>query len=112
LHRLSPMWQVDSDRSRVAALAATLTMTMQHRLAIESERVRSARQRLDALSPLQILKRGYAIVRDLDTGTVLSSIAEAEPGHLLEIRVGDGAFGATVARPNVIRERNLRENQE
>jgi exonuclease VII large subunit len=46
---------------------------------------------------LQILKRGYAIVRDLDEGTVVASVAAAQAGHRLQIRVGDGAFGATVS---------------
>ncbi len=98
LQRLSPMWQVDNDRQRVLALSSTMATSLRHRLTLERERVQSARGRLDALSPLQILKRGYAIVRDLDTGEVVSSLRDAEAGHLLEIRVADGAFGARVER--------------
>ena len=97
LARLSPVWQVTNDRQRVAAMADTMRHTMRHTLVLERERVRSSRDRLDALSPLQILKRGYAIVRDLDTGGVLASVAEAHTGHRLQIRVGDGAFGAVVS---------------
>jgi exodeoxyribonuclease VII large subunit len=94
LQRLSPLWQVDSDRQRVTTMAATMETNLRHVLALQAERVKSARQRLDALSPLQILKRGYAIVRDLDTGKVVSGVRDTEPGHLIEIRVSDGAFGA------------------
>ena len=75
-------------------MAAGMETTIKHRLALQAERVKGARQRLDALSPLQILKRGYAIVRDLETGKVVSGVRGTEPGHLLEIRVSDGAFGA------------------
>jgi len=96
LQRLSPMWQVDSDRQRVAAMASAIETNLTHRLALQSERVQSARGRLDALSPLQILKRGYAIVRDLDTGKVVSRLLDTEAGNLLEVRVADGAFGARV----------------
>ena len=96
LQRLSPVWQVSNDRERINALAASAATSLRHLLSLQSERVKSARDRLDALSPLQILKRGYAIVRDLDTGTVVSNLGDTEPGHLLEIRVSDGAFGATV----------------
>jgi exodeoxyribonuclease VII large subunit len=96
LQRLSPMWQVDSDRQRVAAMSAAIETSLKHRLALQAERVQGARDRLDALSPLQILKRGYAIVRDLDTGKVVSSVRDTEAGHLLEVRVSDGAFGARV----------------
>lgn len=104
LERLSPTWQVSSDRARIESMRATLTMGMRHRLNIEQERIRSAHDRLEALSPLQILKRGYAIVRDLNTGEVVSSIGDAQGNHLLEIRVGDGAFGARVESPLRIKE--------
>ncbi|MEP6775643.1 MAG: exodeoxyribonuclease VII large subunit [Chloroflexota bacterium] len=104
LERLSPTWQVSSDRARIESIRATLAMEMRHRLNIEQERIRSAHDRLEALSPLQILKRGYAIVRDLSTGEVVSSIGDAQGNHLLEIRVGDGAFGARVESPLRIKE--------
>jgi exodeoxyribonuclease VII large subunit len=97
LARLSPVWQVTNDRQRVAAMAETLRRSLDHTLALQRERVRGARDRLDALSPLQILKRGYAIVRDLDSGAVLTSVSDAHAGHRLQIRLGDGAFGATVS---------------
>jgi exodeoxyribonuclease VII large subunit len=97
LVRLSPVWQVTNDRQRVAAMADTLQRAIGHTLVLERERVRSSHDRLDALSPLQILKRGYAIVRDLDTGSVLTSVADAQSGHRLQVRVGDGAFGAVVS---------------
>ena len=96
LQRLSPVWQVSNDRERINALAASATTSLRHLLSLQHERVNSIRGRLDALSPLQILKRGYAIVRDLDSGTVVSNLKDTEPGHLLEIRVNDGAFGARV----------------
>ena len=92
------MWQVESDRQRVATMQTTMQTNLKHHLALQTERVKGARERLDALSPLQILKRGYAIVRDLDTSTVVSSIGDTQPGHLLEVRVTDGAFVARVER--------------
>src|SRR5436190_8356669 len=91
LERLSPAWQVGTDRQRVQDMAQFMTMRLQHRLALERERIVGTRARLDALSPLQILKRGYAIVRDLDTGTVVSNLADTASGHRLEVRVSDGA---------------------
>ncbi len=101
LERLSPLWQVSNDRQQLNTMRNSMTTYLQHRLAIEQERVKSAKERLDALSPLQILKRGYAIVRDLNTGVVVSSLQDAQAGHLLEIRVADGAFGARMAQSGV-----------
>lgn len=91
LERLSPVWQVSNDRQRVQALSAALTTYMAHSMALKRERVTGMSDRLDALSPLQILKRGYAIVRDLETGKVVSSIKDAKNGHRIEVRVADGA---------------------
>ncbi len=101
LERLSPAWKVDSDRARVSDMAQSMTVRLQHRLVLEHERVSGMQARLDALSPLQILKRGYAIVRDLDTGRVVSNLSDAKPGHRLEVRVADGAFGAKVEQSDM-----------
>lgn len=100
LSRLSPERQVLDDRKRVADMLLSMSTQLQHTLALHRERVNGSKARLEALSPLQILRRGYAIVRDLDTGKVVSSLADTEAGHLLEIRVADGAFGARVERPH------------
>ena len=78
-----------------------MQMGLQHRLELQRERIKGNRARLEALSPLQILKRGYAIVRDLDTGEVVSALSDTGAGHLLEVRVSDGAFGAKVERPKI-----------
>ncbi|HEX8221115.1 MAG TPA: exodeoxyribonuclease VII large subunit [Chloroflexia bacterium] len=107
LDHLSPMWQVSNDRKQIETMRKSMDTHLRHRLALERERIVSAKQRLDALSPLQILKRGYAIVRDLDSGAVVSSIREARADHLLEIRVGDGAFGARVVRNRAAESREL-----
>lgn len=63
---------------------------------VEDLRVRldKACLRLDALSPLAVLGRGYAIVRRRDDRAVVRSVAQAPPGTELSITVGDGDFGA------------------
>jgi len=94
LARLSPERQVLDDRQRLNDMLTTMTLRLEHAVALNRERVSGSKARLEALSPLQILKRGYAIVRDLDTGKVVSGIQDTQPDHLLEIRVSDGAFGA------------------
>ena len=49
--------------------------------------------RLDALSPLTVLSRGYAIVQKED-GSVVKSIRVMKPGDRITVRVADGRFGA------------------
>jgi exodeoxyribonuclease VII large subunit len=45
--------------------------------------------RLDALSPLRVLARGYAVPRD-EQGKVLRRIADFVPGRRFQLRVQDG----------------------
>jgi exodeoxyribonuclease VII large subunit len=52
--------------------------------------------RLDALSPLRVLARGYAVAFDRG-GRALRSAAETKPGELLRIRLAEGSLTATVA---------------
>lgn len=51
---------------------------------------------LDALSPLRVLERGYAIALHEATGRAVRSRLEVAAGDRLRIRVSDGEFGAKV----------------
>jgi exodeoxyribonuclease VII large subunit len=48
-----------------------------------------------SLSPLQTLRRGYAVVQSVD-GTVVTDPSAVAAGDLLDVRVADGRIGATV----------------
>jgi exodeoxyribonuclease VII large subunit len=58
-------------------------------------RLTAAGGRLDALSPLAVLERGYAIARDPE-GRVLRRAAEARKGQELNVRLADGELGCRV----------------
>ena len=50
---------------------------------------------LDALSPLKVLSRGYAIARDGE-GHVIDSASKASVGDEIEVLLGEGRIGARV----------------
>jgi exodeoxyribonuclease VII large subunit len=50
---------------------------------------------LDAMSPLKVLGRGYAIARRED-GAVIKSAADVKPGDKITVRLQKDAFAATV----------------
>jgi len=52
--------------------------------------------RLDALSPLAVLARGYSVCRRVRDGRIVASVAAAAPGDALEVRVRDGFVDCTV----------------
>ena len=58
-------------------------------------RLVAAGARLDALSPLRVLERGYAVARDAD-GKVLRRVAQFAPGLGFRLRVHDGEIAARV----------------
>jgi exodeoxyribonuclease VII large subunit len=68
-----------------------------------SDRVRDAKHRIAILSekleganPGNILKRGYAMVRDRDTGKIIRSAADTKEGSIIEIIPERGSITARV----------------
>jgi exodeoxyribonuclease VII large subunit len=66
-------------------------------LAVERKRAAldNCAAKLAALSPLQTLRRGYAIVRT-DSGGVVSSTGDVSAGRHVDVTLADGGFGARV----------------
>jgi exodeoxyribonuclease VII large subunit len=66
-------------------------------LAVERKRavLEKSAAKLVALSPVQTLERGYAIVRT-DSGDVVASTSDVSTGARVEVTVADGGFGARV----------------
>jgi len=66
-------------------------------LAVERKRaaLENSAAKLGALSPLQTLKRGYAIVRT-ESGGVVASTGDVSTGAHVDVTLADGEFGARV----------------
>ena len=50
---------------------------------------------LDAMSPLKVLGRGYAMVQN-EQGKILKSSSDVESGSRVSVTLGEGGFSATV----------------
>lgn len=74
---------------------------MERSLAGQGERVARAATALDALSPLKVLGRGYAIARTEDK-KVLSSIHDIEPEERFELTLQDGTLQCKVEKKHGI----------
>lgn len=77
---------------RVGDRLTSVTERMMERC---SARLAAGAARLDALSPLRVLERGYAVARDTD-GRVLRRLAHFVPGRSFRLRVTDGEIAARV----------------
>lgn len=60
-----------------------------------AHRLDLARQKLSALGPQAVLKRGYSITRKQD-GTVISRTAQTKPGETIYVQVQDGMIHTEV----------------
>ena len=72
-----------------------LTGTLERRLERHRHQLAGLAGRLDALSPLRILERGYALARDAE-GRVLKRVAQFPKGLAFRLRVTDGEVATRV----------------
>ena len=72
-----------------------LNRCMDYRLQRSNAQLTAYGARLDALSPLKVLARGYAVARD-DNGTILKRVAQLPAGKEFRLRVTDGEVDARV----------------
>jgi len=84
-----------SGRTRVQTAAAALDRAMRARLAGQAGRLAVLASKLDALSPLAVLGRGYSLTARAD-GTLVRSAADLEVGETLALRFHAGRARAQV----------------
>jgi exodeoxyribonuclease VII large subunit len=95
LHRHHPALRLSEDRRRLAMLHTRLAAGRVPALNAARMRVNGAASQLEALSPLRVLERGYALVYGPD-GHLLRSSAQAPAGFNITARLHHGRLGATV----------------
>ena len=97
LQRRAP--DVASLRRRVDEYAERATSSIRHRHALTGRDVASLESKLGALNPADTLRRGYAVVRLSEDGSVLTSPDQATDGVRLDISLANGALSATAGHP-------------
>jgi exodeoxyribonuclease VII large subunit len=97
LRYASPERRIQSERQRVDELSRRVYSDLLHRVELASMRVKGMHNRLEALSPLAVLSRGYALVTRKEDGSVVSRVALASAE--MRVRVSDGEFEVTKKPP-------------
>lgn len=97
-------------RERLSALTAALPNSAARAVAQRRERLTSLAAALDAMSPLKVLGRGYAIARRED-GEVLSSVRDTAPGEAFRLRLSDGELDCRVEKIKMEDNKNGREKK-
>ncbi|MBM79503.1 MAG: exodeoxyribonuclease VII large subunit [Planctomycetaceae bacterium] len=88
--------QMVSDRVRqLDDLDAQMQRAVRNRFVLNRERLASVSVALDALSPLNVLARGYSITQN-DSGNVIQSVGKLNKGDRIVSQVGDGKIVSVV----------------
>jgi exodeoxyribonuclease VII large subunit len=95
LSRSSPLWLVQNDRQRLDEISERAARALEHTLQLRRAHRQGMQDRLQALNPMAILQRGFAIVRQKD-GAVIHSIQQVQAGQQIEVNLVNGHFGARV----------------
>ncbi|MDD2457714.1 MAG: exodeoxyribonuclease VII large subunit [Eubacteriales bacterium] len=99
----APLKRIELEQRELEALVNHLRSATQAQLDRSERNFAVLSGKLDALSPLKVLARGYAVARDAQ-GKSLVSTALVQPGDPVDVWLSDGRLECTV---NQIRERSF-----
>ena len=97
----SPLASFESRRRALELLENRLVSAQSGNVARSRQRFVAQVGKLDAMSPLKVLTRGYALVAKED-GKIVRSVSDVKPREPIAVRVSDGTIVATVigGKPN------------
>ncbi len=91
----SPTGYIQQREKSLELLRNRLVSAQNNNITRKSERYIAAVSKLDAMSPLKVLTRGYSMAQT-ERGEVLRSVQQVELGERIHISLSDGQLHATV----------------
>jgi exodeoxyribonuclease VII large subunit len=90
-------------RARLESLVQRAHHAAAEALPLRRERLAARQRALEACNHHRLLQRGYSVVRDARTGTVIRSASEVREGQTLITQTADGEFRSTAHDPRQLR---------
>ena len=90
-----PMAFIDDRRMQLDSVQQRLGLTAHRQISARQQQFAALAASLDALSPLKVLSRGYAMAQAED-GAVLRTSRQVKEGDRIRVRLGQGALACTV----------------
>jgi exodeoxyribonuclease VII large subunit len=81
---------------RVANLGKSIGRLAENAVRSRHERLGNLARTLNAVSPLETIGRGYAVITSAQSGDVVSSVTQVEAGDKVSAQLKDGNLGCTV----------------
>lgn len=95
-----PFWRIDQNRQRIDTVQVRLQESMTRFVADKNGILTLLAAKLDLLSPLAILGRGYSLTYDAD-GKLLRSAQKVEVDEQIRIRLGEGSLYCQVLEKEI-----------
>lgn len=96
LLRNDPRQRLMNAQLRTKECQERLALLIHHQLERKQGRLAQDAGRLDAVSPLAVLGRGFALVRHTATGTIIRSATQATAGDAVQVTLHQGTLDCTV----------------
>ena len=91
----SPVGYLEQRQKNLELLKNRMISAQNQSISRKNQRFVALTAKLDAMSPLKVLTRGYAMAQS-DTGEVVRSITQVELGQRISVTLSDGKLSATV----------------
>ena len=91
----SPTRYIQQRRNALLLLSSRLTAQQQDKVSRKKQQFLSLTAKLDAMSPLKVLTRGYAVAQT-DRGEVVRSVKQVSPNDNIRVRLCDGNLDAVI----------------
>ena len=98
LFSAGPQAALAHERHRLARHRQALGVAVEKGIVARTSRLAALAGRLESISPLAVLARGYALVRDEETGAVVKAARDTKEGQGLEVTLAEGKIRAVVKK--------------
>jgi exodeoxyribonuclease VII large subunit len=93
-----PLEFVHNQSRLVDELGVRLHSAMRLGIRDQEQRLVALSGKLDSLSPLAVLGRGYSLTQDLKGGKLITSVKQLKPGNEIRTRLAEGSVVSVVER--------------
>ena len=94
----SPLRLIQIDRQRLDNFARRSLNALNSIVVLEMSQLNGFERRLEALNPLAVLGRGFAVVTRQSDNRLLNQVKMAKMGEKIKVQISDGAFDATITQ--------------
>jgi len=93
-----PLQRIENLRLLIFEMGRRLGQHIKHSIEIQRQKTRWVLGKLDSLSPLSILQRGYSITRKLPKLQILRDVSQVKEGDRVEVKLYRGALFCGIER--------------